>query len=566
MKKLILGTSLCVLGALCPEATVFAEEDEPRWFEIEVIVFKSTNQNGLFAESWDTDYQVEFPENLVDFLQPTAQLIDEHDLLTQIGEYLINEDPKAQLVNEPVASEDASALDHSSNDPLAQLDDAQLNNQPGLSQADTLAGTTSPGVFAQGRFAETPSAEITQNPGGSDSSQMIEEKPFELLDKSLLQLTNEARTLNRHPEYRVVVHYAWRQPVLGNRDAPHIRIAGGKDFSEEYEFNGAKKLLAEQSYDDVPELIFDEDGNIIGAQQPGYDSSQSDTLGDAQFATNESTTEPAQANSSGAASSQQATQLDDPTNNSSTEAKNKDVFESGNLLMQAQALEGTPLALPWVPEVDGDIKVYLSRFLHIKTNLYLRMPDKEEVDMTEIQLASNPLTGGIISGETPQSGLSILGVSDNNDLIPANQNSSVDNNDVNPLMSGLEIPTISAADTNSPSTMSAATSNVNGSAITDSGSSINNFLLSNNQFVNASGQSLSQSQFSWEIDDNFLETETEKMYIERLFNYPLKQSRRVRSGELHFFDHPMMGVIIMIRPYEKDQELTEQEGLMPLSM
>ena len=94
----------------------------------------------------------------------------------------------------------------------------------------------------------------------------------------------------------------------------------------------------------------------------------------------------------------------------------------------------------------------------------------------------------------------------------------------------------------------------------------NNFLLANNQLVSASGEDLSQSQFSWEIDDNFLESESEKMYIERLFNYPLKQSRRVKSGDLHFFDHPMMGVIIMIRPYELNEELTEQEGLLPPSM
>ena len=76
----------------------------------------------------------------------------------------------------------------------------------------------------------------------------------------------------------------------------------------------------------------------------------------------------------------------------------------------------------------------------------------------------------------------------------------------------------------------------------------------------------SQSGFSWEIDDNFLDKESEKMYIERLFNYPLQQSRRMKSGELHFFDHPLIGVLIVIRPYELESTTPELVETMPSSM
>ncbi|MBW8190329.1 peptidoglycan binding protein CsiV [Neiella marina] len=35
-----------------------------------------------------------------------------------------------------------------------------------------------------------------------------------------------------------------------------------------------------------------------------------------------------------------------------------------------------------------------------------------------------------------------------------------------------------------------------------------------------------------------------------LFSYQMAQFRRVRSQELHYFDHPMMGMLVQIRPYE----------------
>nr|WP_224745911.1 CsiV family protein [Neiella litorisoli] len=39
-----------------------------------------------------------------------------------------------------------------------------------------------------------------------------------------------------------------------------------------------------------------------------------------------------------------------------------------------------------------------------------------------------------------------------------------------------------------------------------------------------------------------------------LFNYNMSQFRRVRSSEIHYFDHPMFGMILQIRPYEPRPE------------
>lgn len=36
--------------------------------------------------------------------------------------------------------------------------------------------------------------------------------------------------------------------------------------------------------------------------------------------------------------------------------------------------------------------------------------------------------------------------------------------------------------------------------------------------------------------------------------YRLQEQRRVRSGEIHYFDHPVVGVIVLLTPYEKGSD------------
>jgi hypothetical protein len=39
----------------------------------------------------------------------------------------------------------------------------------------------------------------------------------------------------------------------------------------------------------------------------------------------------------------------------------------------------------------------------------------------------------------------------------------------------------------------------------------------------------------------------------RLASFPLQQLRRVISTQVHYFDHPLMGMIVQIRRYERPQ-------------
>ena len=75
-------------------------------------------------------------------------------------------------------------------------------------------------------------------------------------------------------------------------------------------------------------------------------------------------------------------------------------------------------------------------------------------------------------------------------------------------------------------------------------------------------QTNQDDQFEWQFDSDFLSQDSEKVYTEKLFNYPLKQTRRMRSTELHYFDHPNIGMLVVIRPYELEtdsEELTNDQ-------
>jgi len=57
------------------------------------------------------------------------------------------------------------------------------------------------------------------------------------------------------------------------------------------------------------------------------------------------------------------------------------------------------------------------------------------------------------------------------------------------------------------------------------------------------------------LDADYLPRETA---VPTLFR--LTQSRRMRSGELHYLDHPLFGLLVQVRPYELPLESVQPEG------
>jgi hypothetical protein len=345
-----------------PTLTIASQADDeqaeqPRWFEIEIILYKATSTKGLTNESWATDTKMKLPEELIDFLQPFAQPDELDSKQQQLEQH--SSQQAAKNNNE----DDTISLDSSIND-IATSKNGSLGIDPQV------------------------------------------ELPFLLLDQDRLQIKTEALNISRHVNYDLLAHFSWRQPVLSKKESTSLRIAGGFDYQQTFEYSGEQKF----------QVITAEKSRLLADDEP-----------------------------------------------SNADINDTPLKKDNQLLV----------ALPWVPEVDGSILVYIHRnYLHLDTNLFYRRPGKEEVNIFEFQ-----------------------------NLLP-----SLDSVD----------------ETISPDT-----------AIFD---------------INQ--QSIEQGDFSWQYDGNFLSDDTEKNFTERLFNYPLKQNRRLRSNQLNYFDHPLIGMLVMIRPYE----------------
>ena len=73
-----------------------------------------------------------------------------------------------------------------------------------------------------------------------------------------------------------------------------------------------------------------------------------------------------------------------------------------------------------------------------------------------------------------------------------------------------------------------------------------------------------EPEFTWEIGDDFLETESDKLYLDKFVNYPLKQSSSLYNRNLQMFDHPLMGFLVIVTPYELETEFeSEKVTLLP---
>ncbi|MET1255495.1 CsiV family protein [Aliikangiella maris] len=464
-----LATTLLLTG-FYPIARA-ADVEEPRWFEIEIIVYKTTSSTGLYAESWAKDTQLTPAKNLVDFLQPF------------------------EAIQNTQEEKDAEPI---------ELTELAINNTEPAS--NTIDGSNSDTANP----AATNSSKDTTNVTAIAVTE--QEQPFKLLPEEQLQLANEARSIARHPDYQVLTHLAWRQPVYGPDEAASIRIAGGQNFSHDYWYNGNKKQgemdiadqLSSTGENESLENFKQENHSLVNEVINTQENLIDNPINGLQQNIGDNVLQPTEINTN----TNTQSDLNNPVNQST--------------------LTTTPLKpVPWVPELDGDITIHVQRYLHIKTNLYLRRPDKEEVEVINLdmfQTNRNEIPGN--QANTLAQSNNVFTSSTNFQLEPAN------NNPLDSLLTSNNQSTTQSSD-----------------------------VLTNNNFENQFSSTLSVkqgSQFSWEIGDDFLETESEKIYIERLFNYSLRQSRRVKSGELHFFDHPLLGVLIMIKPYSREQQNTDE--------
>jgi len=285
-----------------------------------------------------------------------------------------------------------------------------------------------------------------------------QEVAFQPLSSEQLQLTPEAQTLARDPAYTLLLHTVWRQPVSSLQQAQWVRIAGGADLSAEYSYDGLPVIEI-----DTPQSAEFEQNEIEPTQNEHPINETSALNGQKQEFSDKA----------------EGMHDGNPLEHDQSDNMGADAGTSGNTSTEVLIKD-----LPWVPELDGAIQIYLKRYLHVNLQLYWRTPQQQEVPLAAI-LDSDNSELNLFNAQSETS--TALGV--NPDSVPTQRSENL--------------------------------------------------------------------QLDWQIGDDFLTSKPKATEITRLMSYPLRQSRRMRSGELHYIDHPLIGVLIRITPFEKESQSSD---------
>lgn len=185
-------------------------------------------------------------------------------------------------------------------------------------------------------------------------------------------------------------------------------------------------------------------------------------------------------------------------------------------------------------ELEGSVKISVSRYLHIDSNLWLTAFEanygQPQGQWPELPAAPINVTNIVIepaSDEVP---------------VAANESQA-------PLSS--ENGTGDATTMNSAETQIAATQESKGSQITQP--KLESLLFDSpttaGGFNFGSGITPTNDTIELEQAQNYVVTQI----------VTLQQQRRMRSGELHYIDHPKMGLIVKVTPYEKNSSDTAEQ-------
>lgn len=171
-----------LLGQVPAWAQDTSTEDtaEERWYEVEMIIFSQPRSQAMEREHWPTDIALTYPPNWVT-LRETDEVLDEN------GEPLTLEQ---QAADQPLPTN-------------AEATDADA-------VAEQLEGTL-------------PTA-------------------FAVLDEEAYQLSNKANAIKRSRDRRLLLHKAWRQPMLDKDKAQSILISAGETYNSHQELEGSIQI------------------------------------------------------------------------------------------------------------------------------------------------------------------------------------------------------------------------------------------------------------------------------------------------------------------------------------
>lgn len=418
--KAVLSKKIYLILLCLLQTTLYAIE--PRWFEIEVIIFEQSNPSRLDSEKWEQQLGLPDVSKSKDFLTPDPSTVSLQQICLQgkmrpvLGMLPVNEIIKSDEIIEET-----------------------FLNEPALTETNT----TPQAIEESNAITEV----------AEPDAQEEEEIPFIILDKELNQLNELRSQLARRRGYRPLLHISWRQPVENKKNSQPIRLFTGKNYSDTFNPDGdarvdiatIDKFLTEENEPGDPYRI-----NTQTTYNNENTPVDNDTSEISPFSNNSSSISPF---------------TDDIL--LTTEDFKRSARER---LSHCQSLYQEQLAKrhPDVWQLDGNIQIYVQRYLHLETDLMLRIPGEKAIQLGAIEtsLAADK-------------------------LLDSMQTEDETNN-----------------------------------------------------------------TFGWKLADDFLSNDqSQSIVIQQVLNkYPMLQSRRMRSNEIHYIDHPLFGMLIQIRPYEKEAE------------
>ena len=202
-------TAALFCGLIMVGDPVYAEPRQPEieapdnWYQVEVILF--TQQGNIGNEAPPEDYQLEFPSNWIELVDP----------------------------NMPT---------HENGFPLAEGGLINFSQPAPPERRIPLLVVTDP-AFSESPLSSAPSHEAL----GSDSISTVEayvpeyESQFLMLDKLDRDLNDSATALDRR-QFNVVFHQAWRFGADDNSEDPWILIKAGQQFDGRFQLEGAMRF------------------------------------------------------------------------------------------------------------------------------------------------------------------------------------------------------------------------------------------------------------------------------------------------------------------------------------
>ena len=173
---------IIILSISLPQLS-FAEDDEPRWYQIELIVFTNNNLQEAASETWPDEPGRPSDKNYTELVSPIPQ----------------------PIIEAPIETSD--------NADGQSIDEQQVIEAQAAKLAELTAATA-----AESNNPENSNTFTNQESSSSDENKEEIVIPFGILNPEDNKLTLSAQKIERSDEYDLLLHVNWRQPVFTSKD------------------------------------------------------------------------------------------------------------------------------------------------------------------------------------------------------------------------------------------------------------------------------------------------------------------------------------------------------------